>query len=200
MKTIDVDKLKEAIDNSKTMAEAAKKMGLSFSTFKRAAEKNGFYIPNQGRKGVKREAYENESQRIPLEDILKGLYPFYSRKHLKTRLLIEGIKKNECEECGLTEWRGKEIVCQLDHIDGNASNHKLENLKILCPNCHSQTETHSGKNRDKHKKYSKIEFITAVESSKNFVELKKKLGLVIDSPNQTYKNLMLRYNVSFSQK
>lgn len=59
---------------------------------------------------------------------------------LKLKLLEEGIKENKCERCGLTEWLGKPITCQLHHIDGNSSNNSLENLQMLCPNCHSQTE------------------------------------------------------------
>lgn len=52
-----------------------------------------------------------------------------------------------CEKCGISEWNGKELVFQIHHIDGNHINHKKENLQLLCPNCHSQTETFSNKKR-----------------------------------------------------
>ena len=52
----------------------------------------------------------------------------------------EGIKENKCDICEITEWNGKPISMQLDHIDGNSHNHKLENLRMICPNCHTQTE------------------------------------------------------------
>lgn len=53
---------------------------------------------------------------------------------------------HRCWECNLTEWRGKPIPLQMDHVDGDPSNDKKENLRILCANCHAQTETFCGKN------------------------------------------------------
>lgn len=92
-------------------------------------------------------------------------------------------------------------MCQLDHIDGDSTNHKLENLRMLCPNCHSQTETYASRNREKYRKYSKREFIEAVESSKNFSEVKQKLKLTqTGKNNETIKNLMNRYNLTFKHK
>lgn len=55
-------------------------------------------------------------------------------------------QKDGCWECGITEWNGKEIVLELEHIDGNSSNNHEDNLSLLCPNCHSQTDTYKGKN------------------------------------------------------
>lgn len=67
---------------------------------------------------------------------------------LKNRLLKENILENICSECGLKDtWNNKKIVLHLDHIDGNRFNNKLDNLRILCPNCHSQTETYCSRNR-----------------------------------------------------
>ena len=51
-----------------------------------------------------------------------------------------------CWECGISSWNGKELVLELEHIDGNSENNKEENLSLLCPNCHSQTPTYKGRN------------------------------------------------------
>ena len=85
--------------------------------------------------------------KFPLSEILEGKHPQYQSNKLKNRLINEGVKEHKCERCGITEYFGEPIVMQLDHIDGNTHNHKLENLKILCPNCHSQTDTWCGKNK-----------------------------------------------------
>src|SRR6202035_1094650 len=66
---------------------------------------------------------------------------------LKRRLLNAGILKNVCEECGLFGWRGRPITIQLDHRNGIRDDHRLEYLRMLCPSCHSQTETYAARNR-----------------------------------------------------
>ena len=66
---------------------------------------------------------------------------------LKLRLIAEGLKKHKCECCGITEWNGQPTPIELDHIDGNRYNNTIENLRILCPNCHAQTPTYRGKNK-----------------------------------------------------
>ncbi len=81
--------------------------------------------------------------RKPLELILKST----ARNTIKRRLLDAGILKNVCDECGISEWRGKRLAIQIDHVNGIRDDHRLENLRMLCPNCHSQTETFAARNR-----------------------------------------------------
>jgi 5-methylcytosine-specific restriction endonuclease McrA len=69
-----------------------------------------------------------------------------ARGHLKKRLLREGVKQNRCEVCGISEWRGQSLSMALHHVNGDGLDNRLENLELLCPNCHSQTSTYGGRN------------------------------------------------------
>jgi 5-methylcytosine-specific restriction endonuclease McrA len=129
-------------NQSKSMAEAASKLQLHFNTFKRIATKLECYIPNQSGKGTNKKSIE----KVPLDEILNGLHPQFQTYKLKNKLLRNGLFENKCLICGITDWNGKKLNMELDHIDGNKYNHSLLNLRLLCPNCHSQTETFRGKN------------------------------------------------------
>lgn len=84
-----------------------------------------------------------------LEDILDGKHPQYQTNKLKKRLINEGVFENVCLQCGISVWNGQELILHLDHINGMPNDHRLENLRLLCPNCHSQTHTWCGKNKVK---------------------------------------------------
>ena len=66
---------------------------------------------------------------------------------LKIRLVKEKRLEYKCALCGISEWQGQPLSLQLDHINGKHNDHRIENLRFLCPNCHSQTETYAGKNK-----------------------------------------------------
>lgn len=72
--------------------------------------------------------------------------PSVRRTLLRDRLVREGFLEFKCAFCGIDFWRGQPLSLELDHINGNKHDNRLENLRILCPNCHSQTETYSGRN------------------------------------------------------
>lgn len=128
---------------SLTMAQAAVKLNLHFNTFKRYAIKFNCYLTNQSGKGLKKPI----PVKVSTEDILSGKFPEFQTFKLKNRLLDEKIFINECSICKISEWNNKPLNMELDHIDGNRSNHKLQNLRLLCPNCHAQTDTYRSKNR-----------------------------------------------------
>jgi hypothetical protein len=70
-----------------------------------------------------------------------------NRQHLKARLLGAGLKVDQCEICGIDEWLGRPLSLALHHVNGDGLDNRLENLELLCPNCHSQTENFSGRKR-----------------------------------------------------
>lgn len=118
----------------------------NYRTFKQHCYNLGIKIPEHKCKGTC--GFNNPKK--PIEFLLKENSDC-SKHNLKRRLLNENILENKCHICGITEWNGKKLSLHLDHINGVNNDNRLENLRILCPNCHSQTETYSGKNlRKKH--------------------------------------------------
>ncbi|MDP3778928.1 MAG: HNH endonuclease signature motif containing protein [bacterium] len=86
--------------------------------------------------------------RIPLEDILVS-HSYYQSYKLKKRLFDVKLKPAHCEECGWAKEADGRLPLELDHINGNSRDNRLENLRVLCPNCHSLKPTHRGRNRKK---------------------------------------------------
>lgn len=147
MKRISDELIVEACNKHLTMLEACTSIGMKFSTFKRHAIRLGVYTPNQGAAGLKKPK-EDGKGKISLSEILEGKHPQYQSNKLRQRLLDSGLKENLCEVCRLPgEWQNKPLTMHLDHINGNPSDHRLNNLRILCPNCHTQTPTYGYKKR-----------------------------------------------------
>lgn len=114
----------------------------------------------------------------PLEDIFANKVKIRSTS-LKERLIKAGLKEHRCEYCGNSEWNGKPIPTELHHIDGNHNNNALDNLQILCPNCHAQTDSYCGRGLSK-LNYSiptKEELLTKLKSSKTVRQLAKDCGV-----------------------
>lgn len=84
----------------------------------------------------------------PIEEILVE-YSTYSTYNLKLRLWNEGIFPRKCNRCGIEEWMGQPAPLALEHKNGIKTDHRLENLEILCYNCHGLTDTFGGKNKKK---------------------------------------------------
>ena len=84
---------------------------------------------------------------MTLDEILVENSTYRSSAQLRRRLILAGLKCQRCEHCGLDEWMGQELPLSLDHINGDPTDNRLENLRILCPNCHALTETWCARNR-----------------------------------------------------
>ena len=133
----------EICRDSKTMAEAARRLGMPFTTFSRKAKALGVYKTNQSGRGCPKKA----KSPLTVDRLNNGEFPNYQSYKLKNWLLKNNLKENKCEICGISEWNGKQLNCQLHHKYGNPHNNCLENLMIICPNCHSQTENFTAKNK-----------------------------------------------------
>jgi 5-methylcytosine-specific restriction endonuclease McrA len=129
-------------NESNSMDQASRKIPYTIKKFIKLAKEYGCYISNQGGKGMKKKS----TPIIPIEDIFNGKRKLLNWQ-FKIRLIREGYKEDKCEKCGISEWKGKRLSIQVHHKDGNKDNNKLENIEFLCPNCHSQTDNFSGKNK-----------------------------------------------------
>ena len=90
----------------------------------------------------------------------------------------------KCFECGIEDWNSKPIVLEIDHIDGNNANNKRENLRGLCPNCHSQTLTYKGRNINSGKvKVSDEILLEALQEHNNIRKALISVGLAAKGGN-----------------
>jgi hypothetical protein len=143
------DDARAAIAQASSWSEALRLLGYvpkgcNYRTLQRWARLwqigTGHFDPNGGRRR------SNARRVIPIEEILVA-NSTYSRGHLKARVLSAGLKKPVCEICGQDEiWHGHRMSMVLDHINGIAHDHRLENLRMLCPNCAATLDTHCGRN------------------------------------------------------
>lgn len=81
--------------------------------------------------------------RLDIKEYLVLNGPSINTSKLKHRLYKAGLKTPKCESCGIEKWLNKPLRFHLDHIDGNKKNCLINNLRVLCPNCHSQTVTYA---------------------------------------------------------
>ena len=147
------DQLQQAVQENQTFAGTLRQLGLSTSpgnyrhihkhiqrmclnTQHMLGQSHGRGKPHISHKG-----YQDLSE-ILVED------SHYEGPALRKRLIQEGLLFNQCSACGqLPDWNGKPLTLQLDHINGNHLDNRLVNLRIICPNCHTQTDTFTSRKR-----------------------------------------------------
>ena len=143
------------IKKSNSLSEVVRHFGLKavgsggFSVVKRRIKVLGLDCSHM-KKAVAKIRSENLQRgaslvRRPLVEVLVVNSTYISTSNLKRRLLKEGLLEYKCSRCGIDSWNGDKLALQLEHSNGDSRDNRIENLKLLCPNCHSQTTTYAGK-------------------------------------------------------
>lgn len=146
------ENLKRICSESYSYAQVLQKMGAkgngsAYGTLKLKISEYGIdvsHMTHQGHNKGKTWTVNN------LDEILVADSSYTSTHHLKNRLWKTGTLEQKCYECGISEWRGLPAPLQLDHINGVRTDNRIENLRVLCANCHAQTDTWTGKNKAKY--------------------------------------------------
>lgn len=151
-----LDALRDAVASSRSYRQVLLKLGLcasgggAYETLKRRIDHAGIdtsHFTGQGW-NTGDSAGLLKRREIPLDEALRMDSPVTNYGRLKQRLIRQGMLENRCAICGMPpEWRSAPLVMRLDHINGDRTDARLENLRLLCPNCDSQLPTFAGRNK-----------------------------------------------------
>ena len=145
----------EAVRTSSSYAQVITKLhlqvaGSNYDTVKRKINELHLDVSHMtGKAWNQGERFTPLREAQPLNEILVEHSTFVNANHLRERLLKEGLKQRKCECCGNTQWQGQPIPLELHHINAIRDDQRLENLQLLCPNCHALTDNYRGKNKGK---------------------------------------------------
>ena len=151
--------LKEALENSTSIRQALFKVGImpaggNYATVHMLIKELNIDISHMtGRGWNKGDGLGLAAiNTIPLEKILVKGSTYTNTSRLRKRIIDVGLKTEICEVCRLGKWMGRPISLELNHVNGDRFDHRLENLQLLCPNCHAQTPSYRGKNSGNYKR------------------------------------------------
>jgi len=134
-----IDIINQMILENKPKLEIARILNIKYDTLNKYFKKfNIDYAGNQNRKGI-----AHTELHADINDYLTLNGKYIKASLLRLRLIKSGLKEEKCECCGLTMWMGKKIPLELHHKNGNHYDNRLENLQVLCSNCHSIAHNYS---------------------------------------------------------
>lgn len=145
-----IDQLKDAVSKSTSVRQVLLSLGLkptggNHENIKRLMRENNLDSSHFTGQAYLKGKKNNWVPKKPMKDILQKGVVFHT-SHLRKRLINEGYLDDICARCSIKEWMGKPLTLHLDHVNGDRTDHRIQNLRLLCPNCHSQTDTYCGRN------------------------------------------------------
>lgn len=134
------------------------------------------------------------------ERLMNTNWSSLSEEQVKKRLFFE--QEGKCNKCGNSEWLGQQISLELEHKDGNHNNNSRDNVELLCPNCHSQTDTYRGRNvNNAGKRYTNENMVEAFIKEGTIYKALKSLGMAAKGKNyERFARCLLKYGFNVKKE
>ncbi len=198
------DQFKDAVSKNRTIKKICAYLNVPFGCAKRVRR-------DLHRLGLHAAFIENsvaKNKKKPVEFFLvKSTKRLVNSSYIKKKLIKDGYLKHECALCGIPPlWQGQFLYLQLDHINGDNTDHRLENLRLLCANCHSQTSTFCGKNTKRRWTRNCLECFAVISKSYvrcqtcSFAFRKREVVKNIPDTKTLYEELIKSSGVSLGRK
>ena len=156
------------------------RLKLAYRSGKRNAKDIYANIPRE----TKEKMAWSKNKSITPNNVIFTENSLYSNELVKGRIVKDNLLEYKCSKCGIDNWCGETLILDLDHINGDNRDNRLENLRYLCPNCHSQTDTYKGRNKNSGKpKVSDQDLLTAYKKCSNIRQALISVGIAAKGGN-----------------